>query len=165
MNFKDFDTDLQYSLDSQEDILFDNFYRRVFPQLKSIEFVKELTLQKKGFDKIIELESGKKFYIDEKKRRKDWGDILLEIWSNKEMKKKGWFVTSEADYIVYAFMESQVVYVLPLLLMRMWAWKDKKYFMSFKSVESVNKNYTTVCKAIPTELLLTAIKDIIKQGL
>jgi len=165
MNYKDFNIDLEYSLEEQDNEIFDNFYHRVFPKLQNIVFVKSKELQLKGYDKILTFENGKEIFIDEKKRRNDWKDILLEIWSNYEAKKKGWFITSEADYIVYAFMQSKKVYLLPLLIMRVWAKKHWNYFCMFSTISSKNKYYTTISKAIPTEILLEGIKQELMQTL
>src|SRR3990167_11227785 len=99
----DFQTDLEYSLESGEDILFDNFYKRIFGNsLERIELVTDLKLQYKGIDKILHFTSGKTITIDEKKRLKDYGDILIEIWSNTEKRTLGWVFKPYTDYIIYA---------------------------------------------------------------
>ena len=103
MKFNEFHTDLEYSLNNRENEMFDEFYFRAFPSLARIELVEDLHLQKRGVDKILHLKNTKQILIDEKKRRKDYGDILLEEYSNWERKVVGWLGQDKhTDYIVYA---------------------------------------------------------------
>lgn len=80
----DFQHDLEFSL---EDELFNQMYYKKFPHLEQIEIVSDIEQQKKGIDKILHLEGGKTIFIDEKKRRKDYGDILIEEYSDFDNKK------------------------------------------------------------------------------
>jgi hypothetical protein len=177
----DFTPDLQYSLEERDNDLFDNFYRRIFPGISGIEFCNDLKTQKTGIDKIIHFSRGNKFTIDEKKRRKDHGDIALELWSighedeNKNYigEKRGWLYYSVCDYIVYAVMPSLKVYLLPtILLKRAWYiyqtdWTQKAKFKadSFKYAIAKNKGYDTQSICIPTGVLLDAISKEMSQKL
>lgn len=164
----DFQTDLEYSLEAREDRLFDDFYFRVFKNLERIELVEDLARQREGIDKVLYFKNGKQLLIDEKKRRKDYGDILLEEWSIVEKHKKGWTgdPAKKTDYIVYVIMPSAKVYLLPyLLLQSAWRknyidWKGK-----YKTVYAKNATYNTSSLCIPAEVLLSAIKEEIKQNL
>jgi len=144
----------------------------VFPDLETVELIQDIETQRKGIDKILYFSNGKQVTIDEKKRRKDYGDILLELWSVWEEKKKGWLLTTQCDYIVYAIMLSKKVYLLPTLLLKM-AWKENKVIWltqaknknnNFHIINALNKNYTTVSIAIPTEILLKAIANQMEQN-
>jgi len=158
MRYNDFNTDLQYSLDERESEIFDRFYYRIFPGLKFIELVKDLETQKKGIDKILHFKNGKTVTIDEKKRRTDYGDILLELWSVWEQRKYGWLYTCQCDYIVYAVMPTQKVYLLPsLLLKRAWLTNSREWLKKYKKISADNKTYTTKSVAIPVNVLLKAI--------
>lgn len=158
MRYNDFHTDLEYSLEERENEMFDAFYYRVFPGLKSIEFIVDLAEQRKGIDKILYMRSGKEVTIDEKKRREDYGDILLELWSIWEKRKRGWLYTCQCDYIVYAVMPSKKVYLLPsLLLKRAWVTNQGKWQGKYKEITARNKGYVTKSIAIPTKELLQAI--------
>jgi len=163
MKLNDFKTDLEYSLEDNESDLFDNFYRRVFPSLVEIENVTDLDLQMKGIDKIIHFKENKKLYIDEKKRRKDYGDIILEIWSNTEKRKAGWIFKSHTDYIVYAIIPSRKCYLLPALLLKIWVKNNWLNLKNFPKILAKNKYYTTTSYAIPTDKLLNDLKDLMVQ--
>jgi len=173
MKYNDFDIDLKYSLEARENELFDTFYYRVFSNLRDIELVMDKERQRKGIDKILYFNNGKQVSIDEKKRRKDYGDILLELWSVWEEKKKGWLLTAQCDYIVYAVMPSKKVYLLPTLLLGKaweknkgtWVEKAKDKNNGFYIVKALNKRYSTISIAIPTEILLSSITEEMKQDL
>lgn len=160
MKYNDFDTDLQYSLEGREDELFNDFYARVLPNVKEVRTVEDMELQRKGIDKQILLHSGKVVLIDEKKRRKDYGDILLEEYANWEAKRVGWLGRDKhTDYIVYAFMDTRRVYLLPfLLLQKAWLKNYHKWVKSYGRKFAKNKWYRTSNIPIPTKELLTAIE-------
>ena len=155
-----FHKDLEYSLEGREDKLFDSFYYATFPYLVNIELVEDLVLQKKGIDKILHFDNGKQLLIDEKKRRKDYGDILLEEFSNYEKRKPGWLHRSKhTDYIVYAIMPSKKVFLLPFQLL--WLAFSKNYIEwlnKYGRKFAVNNGYTTSNIPVPVEVLLSAIK-------
>lgn len=161
----DFKTDLEYSLESGEDKLFDNFYYRIFPTLKSIEKVVDKELQLKGIDKILIFESGKKVLIDEKKRRKDYGDIAIEIYSNTEKKTPGWVYKPLPDYFVYAIMPTKKVYLLPALLLKLWVEDNFESLDFFPKVEAKNPGYITTSYAVPPDILLEGLKGIMNKNL
>ena len=177
----EFMPDLQYSLEERDNDLFDNFYKRIFPGISNIEFCTDLKTQKTGIDKIIHFASGNRFTIDEKKRRDDYGDIALELWSighldsnkNYTGEKRGWLYYSVCDYIVYAVMPSLKAYLLPtMLLKRVWYiyrtdWTQKAKFKAdkFKYAIAQNKGYDTQSICIPTDILLNAISKEMSQKL
>ncbi len=166
MKLNDFKTDLQYSFDTRESEMFDLFYRRVFPDIGNIEFVEDMERQRKGIDKVIHFNSGYKITIDEKKRRKDYGDILLEIWSQYENNKRGWLYYSQCDYIVYAVMPSKKVYLLPVLLLKkVWHDNGKQWQETYGERPSYNKGYTTINVPVPTDILLDSIAGEMRQEL
>ena len=66
-------------------------YRKAFPSMKAYISVRDDGwAQRAGIDRYVVLESGRIIPIDEKVREKDYGDILLERWSNEERKIPGW---------------------------------------------------------------------------
>lgn len=154
----DFKRDLEYSMELKDDNRLDNFYKVAFPLADKIEFCSELSQQFKGVDKIIYFKSGNTITIDEKKRRKDYGDILLELWKNKEKRKPGWLFYSQCDYIVYAILEANKIYLLPLLFLQM-AWKNNRsqWLNKYDRKLANNIYYNTENIPIPTNVLLSAI--------
>lgn len=161
MNY--FKVDLEYSLESSENEMFDNFYYRVFPGIKEISFAEDMETQRKGIDKVIYFESGNSFTIDEKKRRVDYGDILLELWS-VDKKKRGWLFTSQCDYIVYAVMPTNKIYLLPtILLKKAWYENQECWESRYRYIYAQNEGYVTTSIAIPTQILLNAISNEMQQ--
>ena len=160
-----FQMELAYSLEERGNEMFDKFYFRVFPHLKSIELVKDINLQKLGIDKILIFESNKRIFIDEKKRRKDYGDILLEEYSDFDNKKIGWLSRSKfTDYIVYALMDTKKIYLLPFQLLQLaWISNYGKWLNEYGRKFSNNENYRTSNIPIPTEILLESIKQEMKK--
>ena len=134
---------------------------RVFPLAERIETVDYKTnpeLQLKGVDKIIHFPDGGTVTVDEKKRRKDYGDILLELWKNKEQKKLGWLFYSQCDYIVYAVLSARKIYLLPTLLLKMaWKHNSHKWQKKYRKKDANNLYYNTENIPIPTNILLSAI--------
>jgi len=159
----DFSVDLEYSLDSSEDKMFNEFYYKAFPNIKEIEFCEDMERQRKGFDKIIHFNNGNWFAIDEKKRRVDYGDILLEIWS-VDNRKRGWLYTCQCDYIVYAIMPTKKIYLLPTLLLKK-AWiTNKDKWIKYKPIIAINDGYVTESRAIEIKELLSAISYEMSQA-
>jgi len=160
----DFHTDLEYSMEERDNDVFDNFYHRVFPGIDHIDFVEDLDTQKKGIDKFICFKSGNVLSVDEKKRRKAYPDILIEVWSAYEYQTRGWLYKSQCDYIVYAIMPIKKVYLLPVILLKKaWNENHKQWMKIFRKVKAINKGYTTVSYAIPTQVLLNAIQAEMQQ--
>ena len=164
MKVNEFQTDLKYSLDERENEVFDRFYHRVFPGIKTIELVVDMAMQRKGIDKILHFKSGKSVTIDEKKRRKYYGDILLELWSVWEQNKRGWLYTCQCDYIVYAVMPAKTVYLLPVLLLKKtWLVNQQSWAEIYPIHDAKNVGYVTKSIAIPTDVLLGAISAEMRQ--
>ena len=162
----DFKTDLEYSLEASDLDMFDNFYKRIFGKsLLKVEIVTDRVLQFRGVDKILHFASGKTLMIDEKKRRKDYGDILLEIWSNTETKTRGWVYKPFTDYICYAIMPANKCYLLPSVLLKLWVKENFAQFDTFfRKVEAKNEGYVTTSYAIPTDILLEGLKQTMQKN-
>jgi len=165
MKINNFQTDLEYSLLERENIIFNNFYYRVFPGLEHIEIVNFNTdfgkkLQKSGVDKILCFKSGYTLSIDEKKRREVYSDILLETWSVWEKRIRGWLYTCQCEYIVYVKMPIRKIYLLPVFLLKsVWMKNGLLWLNKYKNITAKNNGYVTKSVAIPDEILLTAIKE------
>jgi len=146
------------------------FWEKVYFELfgNDIEIsktIEDLEMQKKGIDRIITLKNGKKYLIDEKVRFTDYDDILLEYLSAKETGSKGWIEKDlTIDYILYAFNNKQVCYVLDYItLKRVWKYYGEQWKKKYKIVEAKNHFhsgiYTTVSVVIPTSVLLNVMKN------
>jgi len=112
-----------------------------------------------GIDRIIMLANGQSISIDEKKRGKVYGDILLEYISVDTTGAPGWIEKDLViDYLAYAFIPSKRCYLFPwLLLRRAWrqfgeGWKEK-----YCKIIAQNNGYQTISVAVPIEILQAAV--------
>ncbi|GAI98966.1 hypothetical protein ES703_75949 [subsurface metagenome] len=155
----EFNKDLLYSLEPEESKYLDSVYKQIFPELTDIEFIETRGGQRKGIDKRLYFENGAIITFEEKKRRVDYGDILLEIWSVWEKRILGWLYTSHADYISYFIPSTQKLYILPLLLIRKaWTQNQEQWTDQYRELQAKNKGYTTISRAIPINVLLSAMQ-------
>lgn len=156
-NFK---RDLEYSLEVRADKHFNIFYREAFPDLKAIVFVEDIETQKKGIDKFLHFGNGKVVSIDEKKRRKAYNDIFLEVYSNLEWKSWGWLFTSHCDFIVYYIEPLRKAYILNTLYLRMAWWNNKnKWVKKYGWKQCFNEKYSSLGVCVEAETLIECIKQ------
>lgn len=136
-------------------------YRKAFPNLETMMCVRnDGWAQRGGIDRVLTLSSARTVRIDEKVREKDWPDILLEYWSDVDRRIPGWCAKELAcDYIAYAFVPSQVCYLIPFLeLRRAWQQNGKKWVSQYGYRDAKNKGYVTRSCPVPTEVLFDALK-------
>lgn len=145
-------------------------YAAAFPGFGSMLCVRnDGWAQRGGVDRVITLKSGRTVTVDEKVRTKDWGDILLERWSDKKRRIPGWVQKDLAcDYIAYAFIPSQRCYMLPFLQLRKaWTERGREWIAraeeqsdyEYTLVEADNGSYVTESIAVPIPKLMDAISD------
>lgn len=144
-------------------------YRRAFPTLQAAVCVREDGwAQRGGVDRLLTLACGRVVRIDEKVRLKDYGDILLERWSNYEKGVPGWIVVPLlCDYIAYAVLPLRTCYLLPTLELQRawrecgpdWARRAKAGDSGFRIVRAKNDRYETISIAVPKEVVFSAIRD------
>ena len=150
---------LNYSLDAREEVFWDSVYHKAFPTMISSNIVTDLEKQKLGIDRVIKLHNGKDIYIDEKKREQVYDDILLEYLSVDTKGSPGWMEQNLAiDYIAYAFMPIQTVYLFQWdLLKRAWEFYKEDWKKEYKIVYARNNTYKTYSVAVPIKTLLKSI--------
>ena len=168
MKENDFYNDLAFSVKGSEEGFWQAVYKKAFPNM---EWAKVATAngqgQHLGIDRIIYLKSGKTLYIDEKKRRVKYDDILLEYHSNSTKPVYDGWMNKDLliDYLAYAFMPNKKVYLLDWQsLQRAWRnngveWfsKARKKQDGFNIVIADNRYYKTYSIAVPIQTLLNAI--------
>jgi hypothetical protein len=116
--------------------------------------------QRGGIDRFVDLRDGSSIKIDEKVRYEDYGDIFLEYWSSREHNTPGWTIRDlTCDYIAYAIVPTETCYLFPFQVLRRCAQEYWPEWKHYKKVFGENPGYTTEGRAIPTEVLLTAIRD------
>jgi hypothetical protein len=121
---------------------------------------------------MVLLPSGRQVLVDEKKREKDYGDLLLEEWSvalvgadGKTItgKKIGWALDSakRCDFIAYSIPISGRCYLLPFELTRLAfeanikAWK--KAMGDRYPLIAKNSSYVTVNVSVQWDVFKAAI--------
>lgn len=160
---RDFRSDLDYSLAASTETFWEAVYRKAFINMLACEQVSDLDQQKRGIDRIIYLANGHTLTIDEKKREREYQDILLEYTSNHERNTPGWIEKDLAiDYLAYGFMQSRRCYLFPWpMLRRAWLrfgseWR-KKYRPVVAATWVGGNSYHTISVPVPIAVLQRAI--------
>ena len=126
--------------------------------------------QRGGIDRTILLEDGTVITVDEKVRREDYPDILIEHWSDDKKLIPGWGHRDKhltCDYIAYALIPRQTCYLLPYQVLRRviklhgetWWEKSKREESGYRLVPARNGTYRTLSYVVPSQVLLDAIRD------
>lgn len=162
-----FAQELAWSEFQSDEPFWDSIYRKAFPNMVNHMLCSgDIKSQRLGIDRSVLLASGRTLYIDEKKRRKDSKDILLEYVSVDSSNAPGWIEKDLAiDYLAYAFMPSQKVYLFDWLMLRRawcqyrteWIAKGEKKEGGFWKVIAQNVGYNTISVAIPINILRNAV--------
>ncbi len=91
-------------------------YRKVWPDLaQMIDMRHPGEHQKQGIDRVVILANGNVMTIDEKVRREQWPDLLVEIWSVYENQVPGWTIDpgKKCSHIAYLFMTTRTCILIP----------------------------------------------------
>lgn len=144
-------------------------YRKAFPGLVTISRnAADNAAQRLGIDRWIHLGNGKTLTVDEKRRKRERPDVLLEYLSNDRSGAVGWIEKDlPIDFLAYGYVESGRCLLFPWPFLRRawlhWApeWKRKAKAREggFQCVEACNATYSTHSIAVPTSLLLAAVKN------
>jgi len=151
---------LAFSEKASEEPFWDAVYRKAFPNLVNHMLASgDVKSQRMGVDRVLFLANGKTLYIDEKKRREIYTDVLLEYVSVDTTSAPGWIEKDLAiDYLAYAFMPLQRVYLYPWpMLRRAWLHFKSDWLQKYKIPPAQNKGYKTLSVAIPVEILRKAV--------
>lgn len=147
--------------------------------LVRVQLITDPRYQLKGYDRVCHFKNGKRVIFDEKHRPKDYGDVLIEIWSDMERRIRGW-LDSSADYIAEFFEPTRRVVWLPLLLLNKWLKTRKEILPWVENPENrdflpcppwtrpvyadnegqFGSRYTTASIAGPNELVLGGILQV-----
>lgn len=156
-----FNERLAWSEQASSEPFWDAVYRKAFPNLANhMQCKGNTTSQHMGIDRVIHLTNGKTLHVDEKKREKDYGDILLEYISVDRTGAPGWMEKDLAiDYLAYAVMPCHRCYLFPwLMLRRAWLNFRDEWVGKYKTCPAPNGTYKTLSVAVPTDVLLKAVK-------
>lgn len=157
----DFKEQLKYSENASHEPFWQAIYKKAFPDMVSNMVCDgNNQSQRLGIDRVIHLKSGKTLYVDEKKRTKEYRDVLLEYISNDKTGAPGWMEKDLLiDYLAYAFMPSRRCYLYPWqMLRRVWIHYKNAWIQEYKIPPAKNRYYNTLSVAIPTKVLNDAVK-------
>ncbi len=162
-NFQD---QLAYSEQASDEGFWDKVYKKAFPDMafSVLNTAGKSMSQNLGIDRIIHLKSGKTLYIDEKKRKAKWNDILLEYKSNSNKDiNDGWMNKQlHIDYLAYAFMSTKEVYLFDWqTLRRVWLENGKEWAKAYTRKEADNGYYKTYSLPIPINVLMKEMNNAI----
>lgn len=127
-----FHDDLAFSHSLSNEPWWETVYRRAFFDFKvMVDLRADGWHQRAGRDRAIVLSTGRTLYVDEKGRRDDWPDVLVEIWSEypKVAKQAAYPATRgsvngwsrkplDCDYLAYAIVPARTCYLFPFLGVR-----------------------------------------------
>lgn len=137
-------------------------YRKAFHNFDSMTCVRaDGWAQRGGIDRVLTLKSGKTLSVDEKVRAKDYGDVLLEYWSDERGRVPGWVAKDLAcDFVAYAVLPARTCYLLPFqLLRRAWRANGADWVKRHRRILAENIGYTTVSVGVPVVELFAALND------
>jgi len=179
----DFRERLEWSQDLSAEASWADLYRRIWPDLLAcVAVVDKCEAQKAGIDRIITLQNGRQFFVDEKKRDTTYDDVLLEIcsvahrfdmgarvWHRTPRDRVGWTLDADkrCDYVVYAIPRRGLVYVLPFDLLRRTLrthYFDWTNHSDWWPKPARNNGYTTVNMAIPWDVLRDAMAQEMRDS-
>jgi hypothetical protein len=127
-------------------------YHKAFRLTKNIEDKsQDMKAQALGIDTIIHLPFGGEIFIDEKMRRKNYGDILIEYISNDQKNTKGWVEKElKIDFIGYAIEDSREVFFIPFKeLQKLWFSNKEEWIKRYKTKQAKNEFYNTLNCPVP----------------
>lgn len=151
---------LHYSQVASDEPFWVKVYQNAFPNLvNQMPCIGDNEAQRKGIDRVLLLANGVTLRIDEKKREKEYDDVLLEYVSNDKTGAVGWIEKDlSIDYLAYAFMPSKRCFLFDWqTLRRAWVTHKQDWMQSYKRIPARNATYTTWSIAIPTKTLMIAI--------
>jgi hypothetical protein len=160
LTIHDFTHSLQKSHAASDLALWLEVYKKAFVDFESmIDLRADGEHQRAGIDRMVVLSSGSYFYIDEKIRFKNYGDILLEYWSNQERKIPGWVCKPlRCHYIAYAIAPAGVCYLLPVIqLQAAWRKHGAEWIGTGYRIKAQNDGWTTISTAVAPDKLFAAI--------
>lgn len=165
MTIHDFDESLRRSHSASDLPIWLEIYRKAFPTLQaSIDHRQDGEHQRAGIDRSVVLANSKQILIDEKVRWKDYDDIALEYWSDRDRRIPGWVCKPlRADFICYAIAPVGRAYLLPVpQLQQAWQRHGEQWASAYRDCEARNRNYVTVSCPVPVGVLFKAIGDCLR---
>ena len=160
-NFKE---SLNWSKSVNNQLPWLDVYKKAFPDYaNSHEIESNCQAQHMGIDRVISLKTGKTIYVDEKIRKKYYGDIALEYKHvfNNGSQKVGWIEKDLLiDYLAYAVLPIKKVALFDWqILKRAWLENRESWLNKYKIVKAQNNNYVSYSCAIPKNILFNCMTE------
>lgn len=160
MKTHQFRESLQWGDSKKDEPFWDVVYRKAFPNLVNhMPTPGDVASQRMGIDRVLLLANGKNIHIDEKKRAKEYNDILLEYISVDTTGVLGWIEKDLAiDFLAYAFVSSGRCYLFSWPLLRLaWQQNRERWMQAYRPVIAQNRDYKTYSLPIPIGILQRSI--------
>jgi hypothetical protein len=174
---RDFNEDLEWSHAQAKLPLWEETYKKAFPDFNQMTYVADDGwAQRGGIDRIVTTTGGRVWQIDEKSRRDYWPvslphrkyfkphvtvfpDIALEFMDNDKRKTPGWIEKPMAcDYLAYNILPLRQVYLLPMAQAQaVWRRYKLEWLEQFHWKESQNRGYKTLFCPVPVPVLMRAV--------
>lgn len=162
---------LEWSGDLSDEPAWVDFYRGLWPDMVAATRVDaDGDYQRRGVDRIVTRKIGRQHFIDEKKRDKDYGDFLCEVWSVCEVQhgrvrgeKIGWTLDDAkwCDFVAYAVLPARRCWLLPFELLRLACQRNVRAWCHAPGAWpklAHNRGYLTANVAVPWDELFRAIR-------
>lgn len=163
-NFLD---DLRFSHNAEDLPIWRECYAQWFPgHVACTSHRADGQWQRLGVDRSIVLASGVQQRIDEKVRRKNYGDIALEVVANDRTNAPGWVRKAlVADYIAYAVLPIGRAFLLPVVQLQLaWSRHGEAWMEAYSPVRAPNPGYTTISCPVPVPVLFAAIGGCLRAS-
>jgi hypothetical protein len=167
-----FRNDLAFSHACEEMDCWREIYSLAFPTMSAmVDHRQDGQHQRAGIDRTIVLANGKSITVDEKVRRKDYGDVLLEYISNDRTQSPGWIEKHLlCDFIAYAVLPTGKAYLLPVIQLQIAWQKNKESWMDmatskrngYRLCSAKNDYYNTQSISVPVRDLFAAIGSALR---
>ena len=94
-------------------------------------------------------------------RWQETGNFFFETESNKERGTPGCFLYTEANYVFYYFVNSRMLYILPMPQTREWFLANKDRFEERETTTPAGSgSYTTVGRLVPIETVVGEVPEV-----
>lgn len=153
-----FTHDLRFANSQESAGFFDAiYYRHVSGLCRIRRYDADMAKQRRGIDVELDIDDGSVVYIDEKYRRKYYGDILVEV-RHEHINghcTPGWITKGlDIDHVSYGIKPERTCYFLPYANLRhCWQLNGENWLRKYGERRSDNGQYVTVNCPIPTEIL------------
>jgi len=166
MRHCDYQADKSWSTSGHIHHIWDGIYRSAFGRPIHIERVTSRQMQIDGIDTIVRTANGLHWRVDEKTRRDAYGDVLLEVWSDRNLRRPGWIAKPlKIDFLAYAILPICSCYFFPYHRLRSaWTangeqWIRKAYAgqAGYRTVFAHNQSWITESIAVETSIIVAAV--------